>query len=190
MQNTQVETFKVGTPRGVIELPVDKNWGEYTAEQRRRIKCAVDRMMKCMEIHEVRDSIVRFSNTTADYCYLTFEEAKVATDSYVVMEGDWGGQHYIICPMRLIKCTEEALLQLLKDIDEVEWPCNKGDGIDIVFQRLYADTTYISSCNGASILDGPWIGVSEKLKPYVEQVLNGEIPAIPKEVLGQFNDDI
>jgi hypothetical protein len=36
----------------------------------------------------------------------SFTIAKTVERSYVVFEGDWGGQIYLACPVSLIKCME------------------------------------------------------------------------------------
>ena len=38
-----------------------------------------------------------------------FAEAKNTDAAVVIMEGDWGGQIYLTCPMKLVKCDEKTL---------------------------------------------------------------------------------
>lgn len=42
--------------------------------------------------------------------YGDLETAKSDPNAYVVMEGDWGGQIYLTCPVNYIVC-DEALLK-------------------------------------------------------------------------------
>jgi hypothetical protein len=47
----------------------------------------------------------------------SFEEAKSSSDGVVILEGDDGGQIYVVCPASLVKCSEEALNNLLRDLN-------------------------------------------------------------------------
>jgi len=60
----------------------------------------------------------------------SFKEALSKKNSYLIMEGDDGGQIYLVCPMSLIKCDEEVLDGLLKKLDAMAWK-------DISMARLY-----------------------------------------------------
>jgi len=39
----------------------------------------------------------------------------------VIFEGDYGGQIYATCPASLVRCSEETLQGLLRDLDTVGW---------------------------------------------------------------------
>jgi hypothetical protein len=51
----------------------------------------------------------------------TLDAARGLDDAVVVMEGDDGGQLYLVCPARLACCSESVLLDLLKDLDALGW---------------------------------------------------------------------
>src|SRR5438552_11511903 len=60
-------------------------------------------------------------------------EAQAALDGVVVMEGDYGGQIYLTCPARLVKCDPGTLEQLLADLDGMAW--RDSDGARVFFER-------------------------------------------------------
>ena len=39
--------------------------------------------------------------------YSDLETAKSDPNTYVVMEGDWGGQIYLTCPVKYVICEED-----------------------------------------------------------------------------------
>lgn len=61
-------------------------------------------------------------------------KAKEIEGSYVVLEGDWGGQIYLCCPVSHIKCSQEQLKRLLDDLDAIAWKCNEEEGKGMYFE--------------------------------------------------------
>jgi hypothetical protein len=57
------------------------------------------------------------------------EEAKKINSSYLVMEGDYGGQIYLVCPVKLIRADSDTLKRLLIDIDKHGWNDEHGRGM-------------------------------------------------------------
>ncbi len=53
--------------------------------------------------------------------YKTLEDVKQAEAGYVVLEGDLGGQIYVVCPASRVQCSEADLITLLFDLDYIEW---------------------------------------------------------------------
>ena len=51
----------------------------------------------------------------------SLEEARHTANSYLVLEGDDGGQVYIVAPVDLVRCNETELQQLLSDLDKKSW---------------------------------------------------------------------
>jgi hypothetical protein len=51
--------------------------------------------------------------------YPTLAAARADPDAAVVLEGDYGGQIYLTCPVGLVACDEHALLDLLEDLDQL-----------------------------------------------------------------------
>ena len=58
-----------------------------------------------------------------------FQLAKKTNNSFVIMEGDWGGQIYLVCPMSMVECDESVLKSLLMDLDKIAWDDAEGIGI-------------------------------------------------------------
>jgi hypothetical protein len=91
----------------------------------------------------------------------------------VVLEGDHGGQVYVVAPAREVRCSEEALIQLLADIDGGEW--NDEDGARVYYER-HALGAGISGGTGGGVVSAE-IWVHPKLTvpaTSVLEVLRGE----------------
>jgi len=52
------------------------------------------------------------------------EDAQAAADGAVILEGDDGGQVYAALPASIVRCSELALEELLRDLDHIAWPGN------------------------------------------------------------------
>ncbi len=68
--------------------------------------------------------------------YVSFKslaEAKSQPDGVVVMEGDDGGQIFVVCAASKVKCSEEILRQLLLDLDAKTW--DSPDMAHIYYER-------------------------------------------------------
>jgi hypothetical protein len=56
--------------------------------------------------------------------YVSFKslaEAQSNPNGVVILEGDDGGQTYVVCPASKVKCSENVLHQLLSDLDSKKW---------------------------------------------------------------------
>jgi hypothetical protein len=56
--------------------------------------------------------------------YVSFKslaDAQSNPNGVVILEGDDGGQTYLVCPVSKVKCSEEILHQLLSDLDSKKW---------------------------------------------------------------------
>jgi hypothetical protein len=56
--------------------------------------------------------------------YVSFKslaDAQSNPNGVVILEGDDGGQTYVVCPASKVKCSEETLRQLLSDLDSKKW---------------------------------------------------------------------
>ncbi|MEK6949770.1 MAG: hypothetical protein AABX34_06100 [Nanoarchaeota archaeon] len=108
-----------------------------------------------------------------------FEEAKKYDDSYIIMEGDWGGQIYLSVPVNKIKCDYQTLKNLLDEIDRKEWECNKGDGSGIYFERKNAGKGITGGMGGGISTDDLWVHEDlNKIKNKISAVLNGKSKSI------------
>jgi hypothetical protein len=81
--------------------------------------------------------------------------AKAAEHGYVIMEGDSGGQIYLTCPMHLVQCSHETLLQLAADLDATQWSDPSGCR---VFYEEYAEPQGVwGGMGGGAVTDGLWL---------------------------------
>lgn len=112
-----------------------------------------------------------------------FENAKEIPSAYVIMEGDWGGQIYLSCPIELVKCNEKSLGILLDDLDEIAWGCNEGEGKGLFYEIHLPGDGVGGGMGGGLVEEGLWIHDEFKvlnLFDRIEQVLLGDIDKIGK----------
>lgn len=88
---------------------------------------------------------------------LNISEARKYTDSYLIMEGDSGGQIYLVIPTQLVKCSDQSLESILKKLDNIAWPSNKYDGANIFFERHTLGDVIIGGGTGGKAEKGLWI---------------------------------
>lgn len=104
------------------------------------------------------------------------EEAKTYSDSYMVMEGDWGGQIYLVAPVKLIRCSYRILNRLLKELDKISWNVNEGEGNGIFFERMTKGTPVIGGMGGGLATGDIWIHTSlTHLKQKIIGVINNKV---------------
>ena len=111
----------------------------------------------------------------------SYEEARTLGDAYVVMEGDWGGQIYLVTPMRLVTCQEETLRHLLMDLDDIGWPTNDSEGTGLYYERYHIGQIVPGGMGGGKALDDLWVhgefaeyGIQERIRA----VLSGKLPQL------------
>jgi len=78
----------------------------------------------------------------------SLKEAKSDKDGVVILQGDDGGQTYLVCLASQVACSEHDLELLLKDLDEIAWPGNYPD-----MRHIY----YAGSMGGGVVSVEPWI---------------------------------
>jgi hypothetical protein len=60
--------------------------------------------------------------TGADHVgFSSLAEAQENVDAVAILEGDSGGQIYVVARANIIRCNEKAIRQLLIDLDAIEW---------------------------------------------------------------------
>jgi hypothetical protein len=84
-------------------------------------------------------------------------EARETNDGVVILEGDYGGQIYVVAPARRVECSEGALLKLLRDLDEIAWPGSERDASQIRFERLAGGSKVPGGMGGGRVDDEVWI---------------------------------
>ncbi|MBE7680780.1 hypothetical protein [Paenibacillus sp. P13VS] len=87
----------------------------------------------------------------------SFLQAKNTNGTYVIMEGDWGGQVYLSCPMDIVKCNEDTLKNLLIDLDTIAWDCNEGEGKGLYYEVRQPEEGICGGMGGGEITEKLWI---------------------------------
>ncbi len=103
-------------------------------------------------------------------------EAKAAEDGVVILQGDDGGQVYVVCPASLVVCAESALEQLLVDLDELAWPGNDADMRRVYYERLATGSGVSGGMGGGRVTTEPWVHgdfIGRGLGPAIAEVLRG-----------------
>lgn len=107
----------------------------------------------------------------------TLELARANPDALVIMEGDDGGQIYLTVPVRLVRCSQQALERLLSDVDGCQWRDSSSAGV--YFEAGKTGARAAGGMGGGAIIDGVWLHKElEHLRPQVEAVLDGQSPKI------------
>lgn len=84
-------------------------------------------------------------------------EARETPDGVVILEGDYGGQIYVVAPAARVECSEGALLHLLRDLDEIAWPGSERDASQVRFERLSGGSNVPGGMGGGRVDDDVWI---------------------------------
>jgi hypothetical protein len=87
----------------------------------------------------------------------TLEEARATEHAALIMEGDWGGQIYLAWPASLVKCSEQALKQLLADLDKIAWKCNEGEGANLYFEVRPVGSPVAGGMGGGTVGPTGWV---------------------------------
>ena len=82
-------------------------------------------------------------------------EAQAVPDGVVVLEGDYGGQIYIVALAREVHCSEEVLAQLLTDIDAAEWA--DEDGARVYYERHAIGAGVSGGMGGGNVETHVWV---------------------------------
>ena len=117
---------------------------------------------------------------------LTFEEAQSLPDAYAIMEGEFGYQCYLTAPLRIIRCQEPELRELLLDLDQI--CCDMLEGRHINYEEHQPGDYISDGMGGGEIVDDVWIHpqlVDFGLLERIREVLSGKSSRLglnPKEV--------
>jgi len=127
------------------------------------------------------------SSAETEYTF-SYREAKESPSGVLIMEGDYGGQIYLTCPMKYVQCGPEAIKQLILELDSMAWACNEGDGAEISYMTHWDGSDGESvggGMGGGFVVDGLWVhGEFSKLKDSIWQVLQGKVKSL-KEALNR-----
>ena len=84
-----------------------------------------------------------------------YASAKESENGCVIIEGDYGGQIYLTCPMKQVLCSHETLAQLSKDIDAMFW--DDDDGRGIFYEDIPTGGGVAGGMGGGVVTSGLWI---------------------------------
>ena|SRR5215467_10700836 len=114
----------------------------------------------------------------------TLDEARADPEGAVILEGDYGGQIYVVVPARQVVCSQAALTSLLHDLDRISWPRNAEDSARVVFERAAVGAGVPGGMGGGVALNGGWIHqelVRLGLGDEIRAVLRGDLDRLPAE---------
>lgn len=150
-------------------------------DRMRRQRLRADRPELLVE-HE--DGLRRMMADAAGEPYAAWETlAEARRDPYAVaiLQGDDGGQLYVVVPVRYVRCSENALRQLLTDLDRLEW--NAPSAAAVRFEEHAVGTGVGGGMGGAVVKDGLWVHGTLRalgLEGHIEQVISGNATRLPE----------
>lgn len=103
-------------------------------------------------------------------------DARSVEDGVVILQGDDGGQIYVVSRAAFVACTESSLQQLLVDLDEIAWPGNDPDMRRIYYERLATGSGIAGGMGGGQVTNEPWIHqefIDRGLGTAIRDVLEG-----------------
>lgn len=127
-----------------------------------------------------KNSIMRsMFNISHGIPYISIRSIKKARkkNAYIIMEGDDGGQIYLTCPLKYIKCNEKKLKEILQYLDNICWGCNEGEGANFYYEIINNRKGIAGGMGGGAIIDGLWLhpNIEEKnLRKEIEEMLKKE----------------
>jgi len=107
----------------------------------------------------------------------SLDEARSLSKGVVILEGDDGGQIYVVCPSSLVRCSAETLNDLLRDLDTIAWPHNDPDAARVFYERLSIGAPVCGGMGGAVVTNDVWIHgdfVNLKLDRAIREVISGQ----------------
>ncbi len=116
--------------------------------------------------------------------FATLADAKADPDGAVILEGDDGGQIYIVAPADVVDCSEAVLDLLLRDLDAICWPGNYDDMARVVFERRPIGTDVSGGMGGGAVTHDVWVHpalVHLGIAPEIRQVLAGALDRLSSE---------
>jgi hypothetical protein len=112
---------------------------------------------------------------------MSFSDAKQTENSVVIMEGDWGGQIYLTCPLNLVSCDEEVLKKLLDYLDGIVWACNEGEGKGIYYEVKCPGEGVSGGMGGGVVLPELWVHDEFlNIKGTIQKIIDGSNENLPE----------
>ncbi len=131
--------------------------------------------------HESFRRMVADSHGTDYRSYKSLDDAKQDPDAVAILEGDDGGQLYLVIPASQIQCSLDALRLLLADLDAIAWPGNYEDMKQIYFEHHPVGAGIPGGMGGARSTGQLWIHEEFRkmgLADDIEQVIEGKLDRI------------
>jgi len=110
------------------------------------------------ELPEHESGVRRMVADATGRSYRAFKslaEAQADPDGVVIFEGDDGGQIYLVCPARGVRCSEETLRTLLQDVDACGW--KDPTAARVFFEALPIGATVPGGMGGGRVSEGVWV---------------------------------
>jgi len=118
--------------------------------------------------------------------YVAFESlaaAQAVSDGVVVLEGDYGGQIYMVVPARHVQCGEAELQALLSELDAHAW--RDPAGARVYYEQRPLGAGIGGGMGGGQVIDGVWVHPELRhFEATATAVVRGE-PAAPKAAAQQ-----
>lgn len=87
--------------------------------------------------------------------FRSLTEAQADPDGVVIFEGDDGGQIYLVCPARAVRCSEDMLRVLLQDVDARGW--NDPTAARVFFEALPVEAAVPGGMGGGRVTNALWV---------------------------------
>ena len=120
--------------------------------------------------------------------YMTLDEARSIDGSYVVADGDWGGQVYFTIPAAQVACNEERLRRLVREIDLVCWGGQEEGSLGVNFRSGIPGEGVAGGMGGGALEGGLWVHDEIRQLGWesaIARVLGGEVDALAPPVPGR-----
>ncbi len=107
-------------------------------------------------------------------------DAQAVPDGIVVLEGDYGGQIYVVAPAGEVRCSEEVLGQLLADVDGGAW--DDAEGARVYYERHSPGAGISGGMGGGAVTGAIWVHPElSALRSSILEVLRGERSRLNRE---------
>ena len=106
--------------------------------------------------------------------YTSLVEAQDDPEGVVVLEGDDGGQIYVVALARHVKCSESELRRLLLDVDGFCW--KDPDSAKVFYETLALNSVVSEGMGGGRVTERVWVHAELEehgLRNSIEEVLAG-----------------
>jgi len=110
--------------------------------------------------------------------YKSLAEAKIDPNGVAILEGDYGGQIYVVVRAKDVKCDDNLLFDLLQYLDRIEW--DDPDGASIYYESRPVNSGVAGGMGGGAVMDKIWI--HPRLQPYtglISEILSGSREHLP-----------